>query len=234
MKKKWKIFLSVFVLLLLVAGGTIYYFFEMKEYDVADEKVEEIIDTEYDIVLPGDEETDSSVADSKGQTDTASGDNGSNPSSSSSENGSKPDDASNPNNQNGDNTGTSSEKAASTENTITVAAIKDKYRPSFENLQNQANGKIDTLVNAAYNEYKVKKQNGESISFSYFYQKYTGAGKALEDKTDAAFQIIYKALQEDLQKNNFSTSHAKDFLTEYEAAKTARESALLNKAKEAL
>lgn len=232
MKKKWKIFLSVFVILLLVAGGTIYYFFEMKEYDVADENVEKIVDSEYDIVLPGDdndsEGSGSGEKTNNSQTDTESG------TSTDPENETNSETTTNSSEASSETGLTTENKDNTTEKTVTVATIKDKYRPSFENLQNQANNKIDTLVNAAYNEFKTKKQSGESISFAYFYQKYSGAGKALEDKTDSAFQIIYKALQDDLQKNGYSTSHAKDFLEEYQAAKSARESALLNKAKEAL
>ncbi|KAB2336742.1 hypothetical protein F7731_10335 [Cytobacillus depressus] len=234
MKKKWKIFLSIVVLLLLVAGGTIYYFFEMKEYDVADENVEEIIDSEYDIVLPGDQETVENAVDSEGQsveTSTGTETGAETGTDSSGENGLSSENPSNSPEKGSENKGPATNN---TENSVTVASIKNKYRPSFESLQNQANAKIDSLVDTAYGEYKSKKNNGESISFAYFYQKYTGAGKALEEKTDGAFKIIYQALQDDLKKHDFSTSHAKDFLQEYEAAKSARESALLNKAKEAL
>lgn len=231
MKKKWKIFLSVFVILLLAAGGTVYYFFEIKEYDVADAEVEEIIESEYDIVLPDEEtaKTDTNGTSSTNKTNNEDGvesANGDESSGINSTNG-----TSNETNENGS---TSSNNQTASEQPITVAAIKDKYRPSFEDLQSQANSKIDTLVSSAYNEYKTKKQNGESISYSYFYQKYTGAGSDLEARTDAAFQVIYEALQAELQNNGFSKSHAKPFLEEYEEAKSTRETALLNKAKQAL
>ncbi len=221
--KKWKIILSIFVLLILGGVGTIYYLFELKEYDVADERVEEIIDSEYDIVLPDDNNTTeaSGVAESGKQSPSTDGVTDSN-STSAQNDGS---------NQNGE---AASTNQPTVETEITVASIKEKYRPSFENLQNQANGKIDSLINKAYNEYKAKKNNGESISFGYFYQKYQGAGQALEDKTDGAFQIIYKALQNDLETNGFSKSHADEFLKQYDVAKSERESALLKKAKEAL
>ncbi|MFE8696440.1 hypothetical protein ACFYKT_08830 [Cytobacillus sp. FJAT-53684] len=236
MKKKWKIVLSIFVLLLLITGGTIYYFFEMKEYEVADAEVEQIVETEYDIVLPGDQPTDINTEDS-----TVSGDNNQ----STSNNGSSEDKSANPTNGseetpagegNNANPSTNGESGnnGSSEEIVTVASIKDKYRPSFENLQNQADAKINNLVSAAYSEYKSKKAQGESISFSYFYQKYKGAGASLESKTDSAFQIIYSALQDELKKQGFSPSHAKQFQEEYESAKAERESALLNKAKEAL
>ena len=227
--KKWKIILSIFVLLILGGVGTIYYLFELKEYDVADERVEEIIDSEYDIVLPDDNNTTeaSGVAESGKQSPSTDGVTDSN--------GTDGVTDSNSTSVQNDGANQNVEAASTNQPTeITVASIKEKYRPSFENLQNQANGKIDSLINKAYNEYKAKKNNGESISFGYFYQKYQGAGQALEDKTDGAFQIIYKALQNDLEKNGFSKSHADEFLKQYDVAKSERESALLKKAKEAL
>lgn len=52
MNKKLKIFLLTFLALVVVGGGYILYIFQFKEYEVADEEVDEIIDNPYDIVLP--------------------------------------------------------------------------------------------------------------------------------------------------------------------------------------
>lgn len=93
---------------------------------------------------------------------------------------------------------------------------------------------MNSLIAQAYKEYSNEQLKGDSISYMYFYQKYTTASSDLESNTNAAFNKIYKALQEDLKKNGFSPSHAESFKEEYEAAKKAREDALLSKVKEAL
>jgi molybdopterin converting factor small subunit len=126
------------------------------------------------------------------------------------------------------------EKSNDNKEEITVKDIKDLYRPSFENLQAQANEKINGMINVAIEEYSTKKSNGESISYTYFLRKYSAAGNDLERNTDNAFQIIYSALEKDLKKHGFSPSHANEFKEEYENAKKARESALIEKAKSAL
>ncbi|NUJ69838.1 hypothetical protein HUS64_21345, partial [Pseudoalteromonas sp. 2102] len=107
---------------------------------------------------------------------------------------------------------------------------KEKYRPSFELLQQQANAKIDALVDHAIGEYKERKANGQSVSFNYFFSKYNTAAQELEAKTDAAFNVIYNALENELKKNGFSPNHAKEFRETYEQQKSAQRNALLKKA----
>ena len=72
MKKKLKIFLSVFVIILVAAGSYLLYTFKFKEYDVADEEVEQIVKDPYEIELPDGTkltlDEDGGVADS-GQVD---------------------------------------------------------------------------------------------------------------------------------------------------------------------
>ncbi|WP_433745001.1 hypothetical protein [Falsibacillus pallidus] len=254
MKKFWKILLLIVLILALGGGATAYYFLKLKTYDVADKKVEEITESDYDIVLPddssspntveqGDKSTDSSAtgkpdSDSAGSSNSdngtavASNDNdGKASGGTTSASGST---SSSPSTPASGSTSTTTGGTQTNSNEVTVAAIKQKYRPSFESLESQANDKINSLIGRAFDEFKTKRAKGESISFGYFYQKYKGAGDELESKTDSAFNIIYKALQSDLKKNGFSTSHAEDFKKQYEDAKNARRAALLKKAKEAL
>ncbi|RDI39984.1 hypothetical protein [Falsibacillus pallidus] len=119
-------------------------------------------------------------------------------------------------------------------NTVTVASIKDKYRPVFSNLEAQANDKVKSMLTLAFSEYQTKKENGESISFGYFYSKYNGAAADLEAKTDEVFNVVYGALKNDLKKHGYSTSHAKEFKEQYENEKSFRRSALMKKAMEHL
>jgi len=52
MKKKFKIFLLAILALVVVGGGYLLYIFQFKEYEVADEEIDEIIENPYDITLP--------------------------------------------------------------------------------------------------------------------------------------------------------------------------------------
>ncbi|MBT2661587.1 hypothetical protein [Bacillus sp. ISL-45] len=284
MKKSFKIAIATVLILLAGTAGVLYYFLNVKEYDVADEKVEEITKTEYKVALPdldslvegteegegdgaensdgdsGDTAADGSKAASAGtvndsNSEAASSDTGSGneagTSSASNTDASKKDTESKKTStkvtegKKKDESAGKEEKAdedaAEEEKTVekkkpevTAEMIKAAYRPSFEELQAQANAKIDALVNTAFSEYSAKKESGESISFTYFYRKYTSAGKELEASTDKTFNYIYDSLVSDLTARGFSSSEANEFKTQYENAKAARENALIDKAKSAI
>jgi hypothetical protein len=296
MKKSFKVAIATVLILLAGTAGVLYYFLNVKEYDVADEKVEKITNTEYKVDLPdldsllegedssnaenvatggesgdadkqgaGGESTDAATTTgdsaSTGDTATATGSDeassdtkvatGTSSSSntdkkvSSGEKGSESGKSSSKSTEEKKKDGTSKDDVKNEENNhegtkeeskpvITAEMIKSAYRPSFANLEAQANANIDALVGAAYSEYSAKKKSGESVSYSYFYRKYTSAGKALEANTDATFNYLYGALVNDLESRGFSSSEAKEFKTQYENAKSARESALLDQAKSAL
>jgi hypothetical protein len=243
MKKVWKFLLLSLLVVILAVGGTIYYFLNVKTYEVADKEIEEITESDYEIVLPDiDEPTtpsdDSSNSDSKDQSSEESKSDSTTTNSNNSKNNSKSTSTASDNKKEETNSGSTSDKNTSENQPkpveVTVASIKEKYRPVFESLESQANAKIDGLVNRAISEYHQKKDSGESISVAYFFQKYTTAGKELESNTDDAFNYIYSSLQDNLKKHGYSPNHAQDFKDQYESAKRARESALLNKAREAL
>ncbi|KMY51869.1 hypothetical protein [Peribacillus loiseleuriae] len=245
MRKSWKIIISLILIILIGGGGTAYYFLKLKTYDVADEKVEKITDAKYDILLPNEtgKNDASGMVTEVNKPSTTNNPDTNNIETNVTQSHSKTDDTNHSNGStqktnigsttNNDTSGTD-KKSVNQSTKVTVASIKQKYRPSFEYLQSQANGKVDALVSQAYGEYQTKKKNGESISIPYFYQKYSSASKVLEGNTDAAFHTIFSALQNDLKKNGYSSSEANSFKEEYEATKKARESALLNKVKEAL
>lgn len=112
----------------------------------------------------------------------------------------------------------------------TVAAIKNKYAPSFESLQSQAHGKINSLVGRAKAEYSEKKSNGESISYGYFYQKYMGAAASLEGQTDAVFNQLIGAVESELQQNGYSKEYAQSFRDQYKAEKESMRSSIISSA----
>ena len=207
-----KIIITILVLLIVGAGGTAYYFLTVKTYDLSQDTVlEEMTKEEYEIVLPPD--ADANAITSGEGSDKDSNNTGiENP---------PVNDAGEP---------TPEAKSPSSTTNVTVDTIKERYRPSFENLEAQANGKIKALVGRAFSEYSEKKVNGEEISYSYFLTKYKTAGEALEAKTDQAFEKLYGALQQELKDNGFDPNEAADVRSAYEAEKKERGNALLSKA----
>lgn len=282
MKKKFKIFLLAIVALIVVGGGYLLYVFQFKEYEVADEEVDEIIDNPYDIVLPngtklvidGEETSEdekdqqTATADSEktdgqqkagvssstatGDKTTSSGTAGSDTSATTKNQSStsQVDGAKQPVNGNtadkNTSTGTQSDKkdsapavtkpatgnasSATPSKKNSVAEIKQKYEPTVNNLQGQVDGKINSLISRAKNEYSTKKANGESIDYGYFYNKYMSAANSLEAQTDTVFNGVVSSLEKDLKANGYDKSYSQSIRDEYAAQKKARRDSILTKA----
>ncbi|MCA1031385.1 hypothetical protein LCL95_10140 [Bacillus timonensis] len=224
---KLKMILSIIAVLLVGGGGTAYYLVnkQVDSIETQDEKVDEIVDTEYAIALPVEEEEEEEST----QEET---------SESTSEDVGQDADKATSSTTNTETTSTTKTESSKTtqpkKKKTTVASITKKYEPSFADLEAQANAKVDSLVSHAFEEYITKKKNDEKISYFYFYAKYSSAGKELEAKTDASFNVIFNALVADLKKHGFSESHAEVYREQYEQQKSAREAALRKKAVAAL
>lgn len=224
--KKLKIFFIVAAVIIVGVGGYLLYMFKFKEYDVADEKVSEIIADPYKVELPGgvtllidengtvSEETGTTEKDPNKVTTNA-------PSNAETLAGKTAGPGS---------TSTSSGDASVPAEKPTVASIKDKYRPALEGLESQADAKINALIGRAMAEYQDKKANGQSIDFGYFYNKYMGAAGNLEASTDSIFQAVLNAVEKDLASNGYDKSYAQSFKDEYESTKKARRDGILSKA----
>lgn len=244
--KKW-LWSILIVVVLLVGGVSGYALYELKfkNYDVADEKVEKIVEDNYVIKLPdGTEITlDKNGEIVKEDSGELASNNGGNSTYSDTTIGGANASASN----NGGNTATDGKNTSteargsltgsgtSTESAEkpTVKSIKDKYRPSLEALQSQASSRINGLIGNAKSEYAQKKASGEDISIGYFYNKYMGAADSLEVSTDAAFNSLINIVESDLSQNGFDKSHAQSFRDEYSASKEALRSNLLSQVKSA-
>lgn len=248
-RKIWLYILLTFGLIILAGAGYIFYELKIKQYDVADPVIDELIEEEFVIDLPDGKQivldkdgkiieersgsasttggTETEPSESANNTDrliTNSASNGSGDSVSEygqSEETSKPSDQSNL-------------TKPVNEEKPTVSSIKEKYMPTLEALQVQANEKINGLVGQAYSEYVAKRQKGEEVSFGYFYNKYIGAADTLEASTDAVFNSIMTIIESELAANGFNKEHADSFRDEYNAQKEQRRNALMNKALEAL
>jgi hypothetical protein len=217
--KKWKISLSIILVILVGTAGTLYYFLKVKDYHTADKAVEKITESNYTIKLPDPLDKLLDTGDVANDSEKNVGTDSNSP-------------------KNGESTSASSKAVNTSKGTLstnrttklTVNEIKARFKPVFADLQNQANAKIDGLVNYAFSEYKTKKANGESISYSYFYSKYTSASGTLEANTDATFNMIYNALTNELKKSGYSPNEAKEFRDQYESTKKQRRQALMKKA----
>ncbi|MEK5079729.1 hypothetical protein MKX73_12455 [Solibacillus sp. FSL W7-1436] len=113
---------------------------------------------------------------------------------------------------------------------VTVSSIKAQYTPTFASIENQARARINGLVSQAYDEYKTKKKNGESIQYGYFYRKYMGAATAMEKSTDATVKTVVGLVEKDLQANGFDKSYAQTFMEDYKATKKALRDDMMDKA----
>ncbi|PIC83069.1 hypothetical protein [Sporosarcina sp. P1] len=272
MNKKLKIFLLSALAVIVIGSSYIIYLFQFKEYEVADEEVDEIIENPYEIILPngtklvldGEEQNDDQnteqTSDSKsdngdensdGSTSTAAGDKNTTSSTAGSTSTGQVDSAKQPAKENvGSTTGTTtstgdqsgkkdpagsqaaSGNAGSNQpaKKDSVAAIKQKYEPTVNNLQGQVDGKINSLISRAKNEYSTKKANGESIDYGYFYNKYMSAANSLESQTDAVFNGVVSSLEKDLQANGYDKSYSQSIRDEYAAQKKARRDSIMSKA----
>lgn len=242
--KKWsKSILIVALLLVAIVGGYALYEFKFKTYDVADEKVDEIIEDNYVVELPdGTEITldhDGEIVKETSNQLVSSNEENANPSESNSSGQNRVSNSSDEKtaisasppkeNKEGNNTST---KIIENKKP-TVKSIKEKYRPALETLQSQASSRINNLIGNAKSEYVQKQANGESISPGYFYNKYMGAASSLEASTDAAFNSLIKIVENDLAQNGYDKSHAQSFREEYAASKEELRSNLLSQIKSA-
>ncbi|WP_138419854.1 hypothetical protein [Aquibacillus sediminis] len=253
MSKTLKYSLLGIVIIVIAAGGWIYYLFNIKTYDTEDAKVSEVTDKEYVVDLPvlnipsdlepvtTEEESDatesSTEVDSDESNDGKEEQNSTSNQTDSSNNSSNEDPANNnsePNKSTNDSNSDSSSEQESESNVLTATEINRQYKPAFESLESQATDRLNNLLTNAYDEYREKKENDEKISYSYFYQKYKSGADRLEENTDQAFEQLYKALQKDLKENGHSEDEASEFKEEYEAAKESRKDAILDKVREIL
>ena len=112
-----------------------------------------------------------------------------------------------------------------------VADIKNKYVPSFQALQSQANGKLQThpsvvrKVSTATNKPMGKASTTDTFSISTPVRL-----KPVKHQTDSVFNGVLGAVKQDLAANGYNESYAQSFVDDYNAAKKARRDSLLSNA----
>ncbi len=111
---------------------------------------------------------------------------------------------------------------------ITQDEINNKYKPQFNNLQNVALSRLDTLYSAAIQEY-VQSSKAGTLNRPELVQKYIQAGNMLEANLNSQFYSTLNAMQAELIANNLPTDIVGVYKIEYEKAKSDKRSQLLVK-----
>jgi hypothetical protein len=248
LKKKLKIFLIALAVIILGVGGYVLYELKFKSYDVADSKVDSILQETFEVEL---EDGTKLKIDSTGNvvvesietnegSQTVTNEQLSNRTESNANINDADADANSSANTSSNNTASGANEAAGSSNNttnpsneqaerVTVATIKNKYNTAFKLLESQTKSRLNSLISEAKTEYTTKKNNGEKISYGYFYRKYMGAATSLEQSTTYAVNAVVKLVEADLKANGFDAEHAQSFVEHYEKTKEGLRSELMKK-----
>jgi len=114
------------------------------------------------------------------------------------------------------------------EKRITENQISAKYKSQFNNLQNIALSRLDTLYSAAIQEYSQRSKAG-TLNRSELIQKYMQAATMLEANVDSQFYSTLNGMQAELIANHLSVDIIDMTKSQYEKAKSDKRSQLLSK-----
>lgn len=236
--KKMKFFLIALACILIAAGGYIIYELKYKSYDVADEKVDSIVEEKFELELPdgsivkiskeGEVEVVSTVETSIENSLTNAITSTSNTTTSAGKDNSVSAGKVN-SSENSSLNESSSSNVTQNDTRVLVATIKEKYTSTFALIEEQSRNRINSLIAEAKEEYAVKKNNGEKISYGYFYQKYMGAATSIEQATTSAVSTITKLVEAELKENGYDPAHAQSFVQHYEKTKENLRNELMKK-----
>ncbi|KAB8126361.1 hypothetical protein F9U64_20055 [Gracilibacillus oryzae] len=242
----WKKILFSLLGLVIVGVGLLCYFLFIKEYDIEDEQVDNIIDNEYEITLPESATPPHSTNDpanlennegSTKQPDQKSEANmqetyAAEIPSDTNQNENESSSGESVTSEEGDNSAQKGNQDSTPAAGMqpTAERIVAKYEPAFTSLQSQAEVRLNELVSYAYSEYSNKKQSGDNVSYTYLFQKYQSAAARLEANTDAVFNQIYNQLVSELESNGYTESEAQTVYDTYQSLKKARENQLMQQA----
>jgi len=104
----------------------------------------------------------------------------------------------------------------------TLNDIKSKYESQFLKLESSTYSKLVALAQNAANEYKQNEENTFTLLSDYLDEF-----KALEERTDNEFARLYKQFEQELQKNGFPITEAKEYKKAYEEKKESSMNELL-------
>lgn len=114
-------------------------------------------------------------------------------------------------------------------NTESYVNILSKYNDRFVLLQNDYEGKLNSLISQGYSEYK----SGD-ISKGKLASKYMSQGRALEKESDGKVNALVKEMEEELKSKGLDPSVAKDVKSYYISYKENRRGEIMAKANKAV
>ncbi|ARJ39624.1 hypothetical protein SporoP8_12515 [Sporosarcina ureae] len=218
MKRRLIILLSIVLALIAVSGGYLLYIFQFKEYNVADQQIDRILEHPYHTVLPNGTRL---VVDHTGGTIKKEY--------AEKENTGRKEFSSNPDEMDSKESPISTHKASIPTKVdsnsekyperITVAQIKNKYESVITNFHKQTDDKYYELIEHAKNEYATK---GKNVSYAYRYTKYNSAVEALELQSDSMFNEIMNSVERSLESNGYHKAYSNSFQDEYKEKKKLR------------
>ncbi|MGX6446094.1 hypothetical protein ACWM35_23060 [Neobacillus sp. K501] len=104
--------------------------------------------------------------------------------------------------------------------------INDEIRERFQEINSMADKRLDSLIEQAQEEYRIKKDKNEDLSL--FQSKYKAIMEHYEEKTEAEFNLIYKQLENDIFQKKLSSTVGQEFMNTYMLKKDQRMIKLLN------
>lgn len=224
MKKKLTIIVSIVIAFVIVGCGYLLYIFQIKEYEVADDIVDEIIYDPYDVILPNgtrlviENANDQSIELKKEYPDLE-------------VDALKEEYLSaeysveipiSEGKGKGKRFVNIDSRPSKYTDRVTVSQIKKKYELVIKHFHYQADKKLDYLTDHAQDEYSVKKESNENVSYAYMYNKYKIAEDMIELQTDTMFNGIMGSLEKGLESNGYHKVYSKSFRDEYEEKKKVR------------
>ena len=102
---------------------------------------------------------------------------------------------------------------------VSSLMIEEPYEVAFAELEIRAKAAIEKLMIEAYNDYKTKVENGEKISYQYFYQNYYTKAQKIEKDIEEEFNQTLDQLQQELGAHGFSSTKADHYKEQFENKK---------------
>lgn len=106
----------------------------------------------------------------------------------------------------------------------TESRINQKYTARLQSLAVTYEGKLNSLLGKALDEYASARENDPHADIGPLVNKYYSAGKSLEDECDSRVYPVLDAYEKELKANGLPPDAALRAREEYEARKSARAS----------
>jgi len=108
------------------------------------------------------------------------------------------------------------------------AQIEQKYTDRLQSVGSSYEGRLNSLVASAINEYRTAKKADPNADLSPIANKYYAQGKAIEAECDSKMYAIMDAFESELRANSFPVDTAVRARATYDATKSSRAGQILS------